>query len=164
MRGLAGIAAAVLALPACETAAAAGEAPLPPVIGTGERIVADWRSALALGGNDPVGYLLENAARTGEPRFETAWSGVVWRFVSVANQIAFVSDPASFAPRLGGYDALMAARGVPVAPDPAIFRIREGRLYLFRSEANRRLFDADPTAASRAETAWIRLRDGLAQD
>lgn len=134
---------------------------LPPVIGASERQLSDPRSGLALSGYDPLSYLLDGAPRAGLPRYESVHAGLVWRFASAANRAAFGRDPLAFLPRLGGYDAVAAAAGRVVAADPTIHAVRAGRLYLFRTEAERRRFLADEGLASKAEAAWPGLAEGL---
>ena len=121
----------------------------------------DKGSGLALGGADPVSYFLPEGPRPGRPDLELVWSGVAWRFASQANRAAFESDPVSYAPRIGGYDALAASLGRIVDADPAIFFIGRQRLYLFRNEASRARFQADEGVAARSEERWSGLKGGL---
>jgi hypothetical protein len=144
-------------------AATAGRAdPLPalPVIGATELIVADERTGLAVRGFDAVSYFL-GAPRAGEEGIELLWGGVVWRFANEANREAFRRNPQVYAARLGGYDPTAAAEGALVAANPALFLVRRDRLYLFRSEANRSRFLAEPAIEQKAEARWPELSRGL---
>lgn len=134
---------------------------LPAIVGATELIASHERSGLGLSGYDPVSYLLEGAPRPGLPGFETTWGGLAWRFASAANREAFRRDPATFLPRLGGYDALAAASGRVASADPLLFAVRESRLYLFRTREGRRRFLADEGADETAEAGWSRVRGGL---
>ncbi len=134
---------------------------LPPVVGTSLRQASDWRSGLGLSGYDPVGALLERELKAGLPQYEALRGGLAWRFASAANREAFLRDPDLFLPRIGGYDALEAAAGRVVSADPAIFAERDGRLYLFRTVANRDRFLHQERAAEAAEAAWAALQNGL---
>jgi YHS domain-containing protein len=136
---------------------------LPPVVGTTELYASERLSGVALDGFDPVSYRLEATPRPGRPDHEYLWRGLAWRFASAANRAAFVRDPETFAPRIGGYDAERAASNVVVPGDPEIFLVRSGGLYLFRSEDHRRRFRADEDLANRAEASWQRLLPGLVQ-
>lgn len=136
---------------------------LPPVLGATELYASERLSGVALDGFDPVSYRLDPAPRPGRTAHEYVWRGLAWRFASAANRAAFIRDPESFAPRIGGYDAERAASDVVVPGDPEIFLVRSGGLYLFRSEDHRRRFLADEDLATRAEASWRRLQPGLVQ-
>jgi YHS domain-containing protein len=160
------VAALGLGLSAAQPAFA--QRPLPPgaagpLVGMAEVFHVDETTGLALGGFDPVTYLLPEGPQPGRSPHELVWSGVAWRFASAANRAAFEASPTVYAPRLGGYDAEAMSRGMIVDANPAISVIREGRLYLFRNDANRARFLADPTVAPRAEERWAGLRTGLVQ-
>ena len=137
---------------------------LPDAVGVTEIYLADARSGLALQGFDPTIYLLEGKPGLGLPGQEAVWGGLAWRFASGANKAAFLRDPESFLPRLGGYDAEAAGRGVLVRSDPLVWLRRSGRIYLFRTMAARERFDRRPEAPEQAEDRWRALRAGLVQD
>ncbi|MBV9077687.1 MAG: hypothetical protein JO048_09400 [Methylobacteriaceae bacterium] len=134
---------------------------LPAPLGTTELMVSDRASGLGLSGFDPVTFQVDGVPRPGRPERELVWGGVAWRFAGNANLEAFRRDPAGFAPRLGGYDATAMADGRLVAGDPRFFRVEEGRLYVFRDEAARDRFAAEPGLGAAAEARWPAVRDGL---
>ena len=143
----------------------AGEvATLPPVVGAAEQQASDWRSGLGFSGYDPVAILVEGRLRPGLASHEALKGGLAWRFASEANRAAFLRDPEAFLPRIGGHDALAAGTGRVTAGDPTLFQARDGRLYLFRTPESRRLFEADPEAAGRAEARWPALRPTLVEE
>ncbi|HEY8565867.1 MAG TPA: YHS domain-containing (seleno)protein [Beijerinckiaceae bacterium] len=134
--------------------------PLPPVIGAVETFAEHGASGLALGGFDPVSYHLGRPA-PGRAEIEHLWGGVAWRFSSEANRAAFAANPHSYGPRLGGHDALAAARGLLVEADPMLASVRGGGLYLFRTADARAQFEADPDLGRAAEARWPELRREL---
>lgn len=158
-----------LAAAALLASAAAGPGPsagdlrlLPPLLGTTEQHGSNALSGLGLGGHDPLSYVLGDAPRAGRAELELVWGGLAWRFGSRANRAAFLRDPHSFLPRIGGYDALAAADAHVVDASPFIFARHAGRLYLFRTEDGRRRFLAGgERAAAAAEAGWLRIRSGL---
>lgn len=113
---------------------------------SGELVVADRRMGVALYGFDPVAYFLEARAQMGSESFELSFQNFVWRFRSEANRAAFRARPDAYVPRFGGYDPVALTRGVPVAGDPTIFALHEGRLYLFQKAEHRAAFLAAPAA------------------
>ena len=145
--------AALIALPLCLSGAVSALA---------GAVSADRYSGLAIAGFDPVAYHIEGRAQAGLPDQETEHAGVAWRFASEANRAAFLRAPHLYAPRLGGFDADSAARGIAASADPALFLVIEERLYLFRTREGRERFAADPSLRAGAEAAWPRLaRDVL---
>ena len=114
-------------------------------------LLADPSTGVAIFGYDPVSYQLDGAARGGSPAVTAQVEGVIWRFTSDANRNAFLDDPASYAPQLGGYDGAGLSRGFVAAGDPEIFAVLDGALYFFRSCGQshgvpRRRRDAGPGA------------------
>lgn len=134
---------------------------LPAVIGASEQESSDRLSGIGLDGYDPVSYLLDGGPRPGLAAYEVVRGGLAWRFASAANRAAFLRDPDSFGPRIGGYDAAAAASGRIAAADPLVFAVRGGRTYLFRNAAGRERFLAEAGAERAAEAGWARLRTGL---
>lgn len=137
---------------------------LPPLLGTTERQGSHAGSGLGLSGYDAVSYFVESAPRPGDPRYETVWAGLAWRFASGADRAAFRRDPETFLPRVGGYDAVAAAEGRAVEADPLLFAIRAGHLYLFRTPENRDRFLAEPGSVEAAERGWSAILSGLVRD
>jgi hypothetical protein len=134
---------------------------LPLVLGVNELQVSNDYSGLALDGFDPVSYFLFKAPKAGDGTFEVIWNNAPWRFSSAANRAAFIDQPELYAPRFGGYDAEMIAQGFMVRADPLFFIIQGGRLYLFRTDANRTLFLNNKQRAAAAESRWKALSASL---
>ena len=143
--------------------ALAQERTLPPVVGAAEVFATEPFSGLALCGFDPVAYFERGAPVPGRAELDTIWAGAAWRFASEANRDAFRGNPAAFAPRLGGYDAVAISEERIVPADPAVFVVEDGRLYVFRDLASRERALADRSVLQRAEARWPRLRRGLVQ-
>ncbi|WP_298961480.1 hypothetical protein [uncultured Methylobacterium sp.] len=138
----------VLSLPLLALRPGAGRAadPLPALY------AADRLSGLALHGFDPVSYALADGPAAGRPGSEFAWAGLFWRFAAASNRAAFVRDPGTFAPRLGGYDPEGVAEGRLVDADPLVPLRRDGRLYLCRDPDRRARTDGATLLA--AEARW----------
>lgn len=122
-------------------------------VGLTQRVVTDEVSGVALNGYDAVAYFVLGSPRRGDAAYETVWAGAAWRFANAGNLAAFQANPEIYAPRFGGYDAETMARGRAVQGDPTIFAIENGRLYLFRTTANRQAFDRDKGLPAAAQ-AW----------
>lgn len=150
-----------LLLTASVARAEPASASLPPVVGAAEVYSTNDRSGLGLLGFDPVSYFLPEGPKPGSSDIEVIWKGTAWRFASAANRAAFERDPETYAPRIGGYDATAAARGLVVDANVSLYVVRGGRLYLFRTDHDRARFMADPTLADQAEAHWPALRQSL---
>lgn len=128
---------------------------------TTELYVSD-RNGIAFYGFDPVAFYIDGAPRQGIPAFEYSHLGVVFRFRNEGNRAAFVKNPEVYLPRYGGYDALAIGRGSPAPGLPQFFVIRNGQLYFFANEANRKNFIANPEEVlAAAEFSWPRVKRSL---
>ncbi len=127
-------------------------------IGTGDTIVTDPNTGVALFGIDPLSYFLASKPQSGEARFETKFNGLMWRFSSEANKIAFLASPDPYIPAFGGYDASAIARGKLTAGDPMIFSMLNGKVYLFRSEDTREEFIKNDEPRNKAVQNWPGLQ------
>ena len=88
---------------------------------------------VAIDGYDAVSYHLVDQARRGDSRFSTRWRDATWYFVSEDNLRKFIADPERYAPQYTGHCANGLSDGHKVPGDPEIYRIIDGRLYLFYS-------------------------------
>lgn len=86
-------------------------------------------SAPAIGGHDPVAYF-SGAAVPGNAAFTATHAGATFRFASAANRDAFVAAPDRYTPQFGGYCAWAASQGRLATPDPKLWKIVDGKLYL----------------------------------
>jgi hypothetical protein len=131
---------------------------------TTERLVADRYTGLAIGGFDPVAYFTDAQPLVGQPGFEAAGAGAVWRFRNEGNRAVFVNHPDIYSPQFGGYDPTDVARGIAVAGDPKVWLIAGQRLFLFGRAESRAAFAADPARVLReAKARWPGLQETLAR-
>jgi YHS domain-containing protein len=127
-----------------------------------ERIVVNRYSGLAIDGFDPVAYFTDGEAVMGQAELEASQGGVVWRFRSEANRVAFLAHPEVYGPQFGGYDPVDVARGKVIAGRPQLWAVFGQRLYLFSREENQRAFASDAAAiAKQAGNAWPTLLETL---
>lgn len=122
--------------------------------------------ALGLGahGYDLVAYQTESRAVLGAPNFMVLHQGVVYRFTSAIHRNAFVADPDRYLPAFGGYAVMAVVAGKKRDPDPTIWHLYEGKLYLNVDEKSHRNWLKDPvTHLGAAEKKWpaVALREGF---
>jgi YHS domain-containing protein len=124
-----------------------------------------WKQALA--GHDPVAYFDYGEPTPGTREFHTSHNGVYYSFASKVTRKKFLSAPGDYLPQFGGYCALslalaegeLAERPAGLYPaDPKLFKVVNGRLYLFASDLG---FDAierwnanESEYLARAEANW----------
>ena len=119
-------------------------------------------TGLAISGFDPVAYFIETKAELGRPEYELTADGVIWRFRNEGNRAAFEADPEVYRPAFGGYDPVAIGRERAVPGHPLIWRMVDGRLYLFYSEQNRAAFLADPARVlAAAERKWPAVEQSI---
>ncbi|MBN9315346.1 MAG: hypothetical protein J0I99_06400 [Devosia sp.] len=128
-----------------------------------EAIVADPLTGVALEGYDPVSYFLGAEPVPGSPDHVFEWGGVPWYFVSDANRDVFSRNPEIYAPQYGGHCLTSLSRGYMSDGKPRLHVIRQAKLYLFYSVANREAFLASgDDIVALADANWAKFRDGLA--
>jgi hypothetical protein len=152
------------ALIALLSAAAVAGIALAAQAATTERLVADRYTGLAIDGFDPVSYFTDARPMAGQPAFEAAEAGAVWRFRNEGNRAFFIAHPEIYSPQFGGYDPTDVARGVAVAGSPKVWLVAGQRLFLFRRAESRDAFAADPARfAAEARRRWPGLQETLAR-
>lgn len=116
---------------------------------------------LALKGYDPVAYFNPTAPGPvpGKDEFTAKVDAVVYRFASAANRDAFMANRAKYLPGYGGFCAMSVAEGRKLDADPTIWRLDEGRLYLYANADLRKKW-ADNVNGSLVlgDRNWARIR------
>lgn len=134
-RLLAALFAACLALPHA-TAAVAQAA------GEPKRVV--------LKGYDSVAYFTEDRAVKGSPEFRREWDGAVYHFANARHRDQFAADPERFAPQFSGLCANAMTYGMRMEADPLVWKIIDGRLYVFAGTAGLEAAERNPAVIVRA--------------
>jgi YHS domain-containing protein len=119
---------------------------------------------VAIMGYDPVAYFTESHAVKGSPEFRHEWLGAVWHFASAENRDAFAANPISYAPQYGGLCARSVAHNkITVDIDPTLWRVLDGKLYLFSGRAGlEQDWDAHPVElVAQADANWPGIRSEL---
>ena len=128
-----------------------------------ETFVTDPLTGVALEGYDPVSYFIGPDPVMGTPDFAYEWGGVPWYFSSPANRDVFMRNPEIYAPQYGGHCLVSLSRGFLSDGKPRLYAIKDMKLYLFYSVANREVFFAsgDGVVAT-ADGQWDTLKGELA--
>jgi YHS domain-containing protein len=113
---------------------------------------------VAMRGYDPVAYFVNALPRRGVTDFDFEWQEAKWRFASAAHRNFFAQDPARYSPQFGGYCAWRMMDGEKVDFDHRAWRVRNGKLYLFSSQAMVDRWEEDAESyIARAEAQWAKL-------
>jgi YHS domain-containing protein len=106
--------------------------------------VADGGDArVMLKGHDVVAYFTDGKHMLGSPQFKSEYEGVTFRFASAEHKALFDKEPAKYLPQYGGYCANGIAYGIPWGGDADVWRLYDGKLYIFGGDASRRAFEMD---------------------
>ncbi|MFM7039128.1 MAG: thioredoxin family protein [Planctomycetaceae bacterium] len=109
---------------------------------------------VGLDGFCPVTLHQRRIPRPGNPEFAAVHQGIRYYFASAELRNRFRADPSRYAPAIQGCDPITLTREQRAIPGSIRFGAWYlGRLYLFQSEANRRLFSASPGAWTKIQSA-----------
>ncbi|PJI84440.1 hypothetical protein BC777_3499 [Yoonia maricola] len=112
----------------------------------------------ALGGYDTTAYFNAGVAVDGTDAITANWKGAVWRFATEAEATLFRANPEEYAPQFGGYCTRAMSLGQEVPGDPEVWRIHDGKLYVFFAARGGRFFDSGPVEMiALAQTHWDTL-------
>jgi YHS domain-containing protein len=113
---------------------------------------------LALKGYDLVEYFTGNKAQLGSTDFYTDFDGMRYQFSSARNKAAFSAEPDRYLPEFGGYCAMGISRGKKFESDPTLWKVIDGKLYVFSSPAASEAAGKDPEILTRARQQWQAMK------
>jgi YHS domain-containing protein len=88
-------------------------------------------SGLAIDGYSPVSYFSKSKAVKGRKEFSAEYNGLTYHLASSREKDEFLTDPAKYVPAYGGWCAFGMAVEDKFPIDPKVFKIVDGRLFLF---------------------------------
>ncbi|MCB1511872.1 MAG: hypothetical protein KDJ36_13305 [Hyphomicrobiaceae bacterium] len=119
-----------------------------------DRYVSKGPGRLVISGYDTTSYFNSGRPQRGQARHAVRWQGVTWRFKTPEEAAKFRANPTAFAPQFGAYCTGGLSQHHAVDGNPRIYRIYNGRLYLFATHAGARRFDRNPGGTIRAARAY----------
>jgi hypothetical protein len=115
---------------------------------------------LGLKGYDPVAYFTLGTPTPGVAGLELVWDGVRYRFANAQHLALFRANPDKYAPQFGASCAMSMAAGVRREPDPSVWAISGGKLYVFAGRAGADRFQQETQSnAIKAAANWRVLKD-----
>jgi len=113
---------------------------------------------LAIRGTDTTGYFIKGSPVSGQQSHSVKWKGATWRFASAEEAALFRANPSAYAPQFGAYCTGGLSQRHVVEGKPQNWRIYEGKLYLFFTDAGARRFSKDPVnTILKAQAYWDTL-------
>lgn len=102
----------------------------------------DSKTTPTMGGYCPASYLLTGNAVKGDPKLAVTHNGRVYHLANAEAKAKFEADPRQYLPQFDGFCAasLGGIKGLRNEPDPTIFTIVDGKVYLFVSPRHRNVF------------------------
>lgn len=124
------------------------------------QLVSTGPNDVAIQGYDTRAYWTDGTARRGDKVNMVRWKSAPWHFADPVDAKIFAANPARFAPQFGGFCTRAMSFRKVVDGDPEVWRIFEGKLYLFAQPKGGKVFDkgAAPMIA-KAQAHWDSLGD-----
>lgn len=113
---------------------------------------------VSLKGHDPVSYFTEGRPVKGLAKINYDFDEARYHFASAKNRERFASSPDRYTPQYSGLCATGLALGHRAEADPTVWKIVEGKLYVFYSAQAREEFERDPSLLARSEEHWRSLK------
>ncbi len=111
---------------------------------------------MVLDGYDPVAYFTEKRPVEGKSAINYDWDDGRYLFASAKHRELFVANPDRYAPQFNGLCTGGVAAGMKVKANPTIWRIVDGKLYVFSKD--RGTEEAFAKAVAVANTKWKDLK------
>ncbi|HYR35080.1 MAG TPA: YHS domain-containing (seleno)protein [Burkholderiales bacterium] len=110
--------------------------------------------AVALKGTDPVSYFTEGRPAKGARTINYDFDDARYLFSNAKNKELFASSPERYAPQFAGLCATGLSMGMKTEADPGVWKIIDGRLYVFSSSEAREMAEKDPSLIQKSHANW----------
>jgi YHS domain-containing protein len=110
--------------------------------------------SVSLKGHDPVAYFTEGRPVKGSTAINYDFDDARYLFSSQKNRELFASSPDRYTPQYGGLCTTGMALGMKAEADPTVWKIVDGKLYVFSSTQAREKFDQDAAMLAKAQQNW----------
>jgi len=113
---------------------------------------------VSLKGHDPVSYFTEGRPVKGSPGINYDFDDARYLFASPRNRELFASNPDRYTPQFTGLCATGMALGMKAEADPTVWKIIDGKLYVFSSTQAREKFEQDASLLAKSQRNWPRTQ------
>jgi len=118
---------------------------------------------VALQGMDVVSYFQPGGPVRGEMGLAQDFDGARYLFASGENRASFMADPDRYLPQFGGLCTTGLSVGIVGQGRPDLWRIVDGRLFLFSAIGHERAMGREAEVTARASDIWANNRPALPQ-
>jgi YHS domain-containing protein len=116
---------------------------------------------LMLFGHDVVSYFTEGTHKLGDAKIKSVYKDVTFRFSKPEHKALFDAAPEKYLPQFGGYCTNGIAYGIPWGGDADVWKIIDGKLYIFGGKASMDAFMLDvPGNMKLANQYWAEEVNG----
>ena len=109
---------------------------------------------VSLKGHDPVSYFTEGRPVKGAAGINYDFDEARYLFSSQKNRERFAASPERYTPQFAGLCATGLAMGMKAEADPSVYRIIDGKLYVFSSPQARDMADQDRSLLAKSHQNW----------
>ena len=110
--------------------------------------------SVSLKGHDPVAYFTEGRPVKGSASINYDFDDARYLFSSQKNRERFAGSPDRYTPQYSGLCATGMALGAKAQADPTVWKIVDGKLYVFSGTQAREKFDQDASMLAKAQQNW----------
>ena len=108
----------------------------------------------------PVAFIEMGEAMEGDPKLSSTYKGNEYFFASKGAKELFDKDPSKYVQHIAydGWCATAMSMNIKKQPDPSIYTIKDGNVYLFSSKDAKAAFDKMPSKTiKKADAHWEKL-------
>ena len=109
---------------------------------------------VSLKGHDPVSYFTDGRPVKGSAGINYDFDEARYLFSSQKNRERFASSPDRYTPQFAGLCATGMSMGMKAEADPSVFKIIDGKLYVFSSTLARDKVEQDPSLLAKSHQNW----------
>jgi YHS domain-containing protein len=113
---------------------------------------------VSLRGHDPVSYFTEGRPVKGSANINYDFDDARYLFSSQKNRERFAASPDRYTPQYSGLCATGMALGAKAVADPTVWKIVDGKLYVFSSSHAREKFEQDASLLAKSQQNWQQQR------
>ncbi|HZM34974.1 MAG TPA: YHS domain-containing (seleno)protein [Burkholderiales bacterium] len=106
--------------------------------------------APALKGHDPVAYFVDGKPVKGTASLVYEFDDSRYYFSKVKHRELFAANPERYVPQFSGLCTAGLAKGMRAEANPGVWKIVDGKLYIFSSVSAREAVDKDPSLLAKA--------------
>ena len=111
---------------------------------------------VALKGYDPVTYFNPGKPAQGASASYVDFDDSRFLFSSPRNRDLFASNPDKYSPQFSGLCATGLSMGMKAEADPKVFKVIDGKLYVFSSTDALQMALKDPALLKKSHDAWAK--------